>query len=158
MKNIVLKQVEECDATQLCALFYNTVHKINAKDYTPSQLDAWAPEDIDISTYIKKIMSKYAIVAKDAENILGYGNIDKNGFLDHLYVAENSQREGVGTLICDELENYAKKCGNETVTVEASITAKDFFGKRGYVVIKEQFVERKGVKLKNYVMTKNIML
>lgn len=36
----------------------------------------------------------------------------------------------------------------------SSITAKPFFEKRGYIVIKEQTVERFGVELRNYVMEK----
>ena len=36
----------------------------------------------------------------------------------------------------------------------ASITAKPFFESRGYAVVKEQEVERSGVKLKNYEMLK----
>ena len=50
-----------------------------------------------------------------------------------------------------ELEHAANKV---TITTYASITAKSFFEKRGYKVIKEQHVERKGVLLTNYLMEK----
>ena len=40
------------------------------------------------------------------------------------------------------------------ITTHASITAKSFFLKRGYQVIKEQQVIRNGVVLTNYVMEK----
>ncbi len=39
-----------------------------------------------------------------------------------------------------------------TIITHASVTAKPFFEKRGYRVVKEQFVERKSVFLKNYIM------
>ena len=35
------------DASSLTALFYDTVHRINAKDYTREQIMAWAPDDLD---------------------------------------------------------------------------------------------------------------
>lgn len=54
------------------------------------------------------------------------------------------------TAICEQLENQVQ--GN--IIIHASITAKPFFEKRGYVVVKEQKVERQGIFLKNYVMEK----
>ncbi len=30
------------DIREMAALFYDTVHTVNARDYTPAQLDAWA--------------------------------------------------------------------------------------------------------------------
>jgi putative acetyltransferase len=41
-----------------------------------------------------------------------------------------------------------------TMVVHASITAKPFFQKRGYVVVKGQQVERQGILLTNFVMKK----
>ena len=55
----------------------------------------------------------------------------------------------------------ARGAGAEKVTTHASITAKPFFRKRGYRVVKEQQVERpagvppRRVKLTNYVMEKD---
>ena len=42
----------------------------------------------------------------------------------------------------------------EKITTYASITAKPFFEKRGYKVVKERQVERQGIFLTNYVMIK----
>ncbi|MEE1466132.1 MAG: GNAT family N-acetyltransferase, partial [Clostridium sp.] len=50
----------------------------------------------------------------------------------------------------DRLERFVE--GN--ITTHASITARPFFEKRGYRVVKEQEVERSGVVLTNYVMIK----
>lgn len=58
---------------------------------------------------------------------------------------------GIATMICDELENKVK---GKTIYTHASITAKPFFIKRGYKVIKQQLVEREGILLENYVMEK----
>ncbi|GEA31614.1 hypothetical protein CDIOL_25370 [Clostridium diolis] len=42
----------------------------------------------------------------------------------------------------------------KVITVEASITAKPFFEKRGYHIVRQQEVERKGQLLTNFVMKK----
>ena len=51
------------------------------------------------------------------------------------------------------LENFRKE-KEEYITVYASITAKPFFQNRGYMVQRQQQVERNGVWLTNYVMRK----
>ena len=40
---IGLIAITRWDLEQLVALFKATVHTVNAKDYTPEQLEAWAP-------------------------------------------------------------------------------------------------------------------
>ena len=73
----------------------------------------------------------------------------KSGCLDFLYVHKNFQRQKIATALCNELEK-----GFPVIKTYASVTAKPFFEKRGYKVIKEQKVERLNVKLKNYEMIK----
>ena len=53
----------------------------------------------------------------------------------------------------DRLE-YLRGLDKRKEEVAASITARPFFEKRGYRVIREQQVERKGILLTNYVMEK----
>lgn len=62
------------------------------------------------------------------------------------------QGQGIATAICNILE--ASVTGN--IVTHSSITAKSFFEKRGYRVVKEQQVERNGVLLANFVMIKKI--
>lgn len=80
--------------------------------------------------------------------------MDQTGYLDRLYVHKDFQRRGIATAICDALE---QKVTGKTVRMHASVTAKPFFEKRGYAVIKEQQVERQGVWLTNYLMEKAVM-
>lgn len=61
------------------------------------------------------------------------------------------QNQGIASAICDELE---QAFDGDKITAHASITAKPFFEKRGYKVIKKQEVERNGIVLTNYVMEK----
>ena len=77
--------------------------------------------------------------------------MDESGYLDRLYVHKDQQRQGIATAICDALESVSVV---NIFTTHASITARPFFEKRGYAVIKEQQVERRGVKLTNYIMKK----
>ena len=139
------------DCVELIDLFYNTVHTVNAKDYTKEQLDVWAEDKIDLEKWKQSLQNHYTLVAIENDIIVGFGDIDKTGYLDRLYVHKDYQGKGIATAICDKLEQV----GNAMkITTHASITAKGFFYKRGYNIIKEQQVKRQGIALTNYVMEK----
>lgn len=135
---------------KITMIFQNTVHKVNIKDYTQEQVDAWAPDFIDKEKWNKTLSEHYTFVAVKDNVIIGFGDIDDSGYLDRLYVHHDYLRQGVATLICSKLESMIDS--DLTIITHASITAKPFFEKRGYKVVKEQLVKRKGVFLKNYIM------
>lgn len=147
-----LRKYVSSDCVELTELFYNTVHQVNADDYTQAQLDVWAPGKADLVKWDMSLQEHYSIVAVENGVITGFGDIDKTGYLDRLYVHKDHQRKGIASCICDELEKTAY--GN--ITVHASITAKPFFEKRGYKVLRKQQVERLGIFLTNYVMEKTV--
>ena len=147
-----LRAYQKKDLPQMAALFYETVHTVSARDYTPEQLNAWATGKIDEDNWHHRYSSSYTLLAVMGEKVLGFGNIDDSGYLDMLYVHKDHQRCGIATLLCDALEKHCEGC---VFTVHASITARPFFLKRGYRQIKEQTVERGGVCLTNYIMEKS---
>ena len=143
-----IREYQSSDCEEIIKLFHNTVHTVNAKDYTEEQLDAWATGQVDLNKWDQSLREHYSLVAVENEMIVGFGDIDKSGYLDRLFVHEDYQGKGIGTMICNRLEQAVS--GN--VITHASITAKTFFEKRGYRVVKEQQVERKGVFLTNFEM------
>ena len=147
---MVIRKYESSDCKEMAELFFNTVHSVNVKDYTKEQLDAWAPGQVDLEKWDQSFQEHFSIVAVENDIIVGFGDIDKTGYLDRLYVHKNYQGKGIATVICDQLESKVK----ENIITHASITAKPFFEKRGYKVVKEQQVERNGFFLKNYIMEK----
>ena len=146
-----LREYITSDCEQLSKLFFQTVHSVNAKDYTKEQLDVWATGTVDLKEWDKSFTEHYTIVAIDNNIIVGFGDIDKTGYLDRLYVHADYQGKGVATAICNRLEQAVQG----KITTHASITATPFFEKRGYKVVKEQQVERQGIYLINFCMEKN---
>lgn len=145
-----IREYRESDCRELAELFYNTVHIVNAKDYTEEQLNVWASGHMDLEKWNQSLKEHYSIVAVDNEIIVGFGDIDEAGYLDRLYVHADYQGKGIATAICSQLEQAIQG----KITTYASITAKPFFAKRGYKVIKKQEVERQGIFLTNFVMEK----
>lgn len=150
---MIIRKYQPSDCLAISQLFYETVHTINAFDYTKEQLDVWATGNVDLEQWNQSFLDHYSIVAVEDEQIIGFGDIDASGYLDRCYVHKDYQRQKVASTICQCLETaYPVK----KIVTHSSITARPFFEKRGYKVIKEQQVERQGILLTNYVMEKTI--
>ncbi len=147
---MVIRAYQTSDCGNLAELFYHTVHTVNAKDYTKEQLDVWATGTVDLEKWNQSFEEHYSLVAVDDDMIIGFGDIDKTGYLDRLFVHSDYQGKGIAAAICDQLEQAVQG----RVVTHASITARPFFEKRGYKVVKEQQVERQGIFLTNFVMEK----
>lgn len=146
-----LRAYEPADCEQLAELFYQTVHCVNAKDYTEEQLNAWATGKVNLQEWNHSFLKHKTIVAMENDTIIGFGDIDEAGYLDRLFVHKDYQGKRTASAICDVLERFVSgKC----ITTHASITAKLFFENRGYRVVKKQTVIRHGMKLINYLMEK----
>jgi putative acetyltransferase len=151
MDLVKIREYKSSDCKILGNLFYDTVHSVNTKDYSEEEVDAWASKNKDFSKWDSVFNLNYTLIAYIDNKIIGFGDIDKSGYLNMLYIHKDYQGKGIATLICNKLEK-----GHNEITTDASITAKRFFEKRGYKVIKEQYVKRNSVLLKNYIMKKQI--
>ena len=143
------------EAAALAELFYQTVHAVCTGDYTPAQLDAWADGKVDIAAWEQSFLRHDTLVARIDGKIVGFADLD-GGYLDRLYVHKEHQRQGVAAALVQALEKLAMARGERCMTTHASITARPFFEKQGYRVIREQQVERKGLRLTNFVMEKTL--
>ena len=150
---MIVRQYKPKDCEDLVNLFYHTVHTVNAKDYSEEQLSVWATGNIDLAEWNNSLSEHYTVVAVENTVIVGFGDIDKAGYLDRLYVHKDYQRQGIATAICDELE---KTVTTNRIVTHSSIIAKLFFIQRDYKVVKEQKVVRNGISLTNYIMEKQV--
>ena len=137
-KRMLIKSYEKEFFIDICTLFYETVHSVNAGDYSESQLEAWAPKDNDYSHLKTALEKNWTLVAIEDGVIIGFADIEDTGYLDHLFVHRDYQGKGVATALCNEIE---EKGNFNEIETHASITAFPFFEKRGYKVVREQIVE-----------------
>ena len=72
-----IRRYEPDDLSQITALFYDTVHAVNAADYSPEQLDAWADGAPDRDRWNRSLLAHHSLVAVEGEGlIVGFGDID----------------------------------------------------------------------------------
>lgn len=144
---------------ELIDLFYETIHTVNAADYSAVQLEAWAPEGLRLEKakqWRTSLVQNATFIANDGEKIVGFCDLAAGGYLNRLYVHKDYQRQGIASKLLDHAEREAEKQGHSEIRTEASITAMPLFLRRGYGVIQEQAVERQGVRLGNFLMAKRL--
>lgn len=142
------------DIEDVMEVFYETVHATCATDYTRAQLEAWAPCIPDRGGWERRLESTLVLVAErtDEAALVGFASMDRPGHLDHLFVRPAHQGCGVASALLDALERKARDSGAIAMRTEASITSRPFFERRGYGVLSQQAVERRGVELVNFRM------
>jgi len=156
---IEIRTYEDSDLEAIAKLFYDTVHTVNARDYSAEQLDAWAsPDDNEtrMAAWGHSLRRHITYVAVTRGCIVGFADLTQEGHLDRLYVHKDAQGQGIATALVHELEAEAIRMKLTEIDTDASITAKPFFEKMGYTVVEPQIVERKGVQLVNYKMRKTL--
>jgi len=146
------------DTQQIMDLFYDTVHAINSQDYTKEQVDAWAPRKMDYEKWKKRLISRVTNVAEEDGVIAGFAELQSNGHLDCFYCRKEFIGRGVGGLLLKSVEATARKLRAPALFAEVSITARPFFERRGFQLVKEQEVVVRGVSMKNYVMSKPMLM
>jgi len=144
-----IRPYRSADVETLARLFYDTVHSVNAADYSPEQLAVWAPGQVDLARWDASFLAHRTLVAQEDDTIVGFADMTAEGYLDRLYVHRDYLRRGVATALCDGLE---RGCAAAILTTHASITARPFFEKRGWQVLRRQQVLRRGIALTNFVM------
>lgn len=150
---MVLRSYQSEDLPAMAALFYETVHTVNAKDYSPEALDAWADGNVDLNAWDQSFQVHISLVAVEGKTLLGFADMAPDGYLDRLYVSRSFQRQGVATALVQALEKRVRVARYVT---HASITAVPFFEAMGYRVVLAQTVKRNGVNLSNFVMEKQV--
>jgi len=151
---IDIRRYRPGDLAGLIALFRDTVRRINGRDYSPQQVMAWAPDQIDARQWRHRFDSKVVWVADLDGAPVGFVDVARDGLIDMLYVHADHQGKGIASLLLRSVEASARTHGLMRLFTEASITARPFFEHRGFRVIAPQRVMRWAQEFLNYRMDK----
>jgi len=140
------------DAPATLAVFRRAITGTAARDYTPEQVAAWAPDEIDPDAWAARRAAARTRVAVRDGAVVGFTDVDAAGYVDMLFVDPGAARQGVARALLDWAVRTAAADGATELTTHASITARPFFAAHGFVVVAEQHPVRRGVTLTNYRM------
>lgn len=138
LTDIIIRTFQKEDLETVLQLFYETVHTVNARDYNELQLQAWAPKRLDRERWLQSLEKNICYVAEYRGVIVGFGDYNDEHYIDRLFTHKDYQGKGVASYILQKLEKEAVNLGHGDIYTEASITAKSFFERKGFICIKEQ--------------------
>lgn len=81
-----IRPYRSSDCPALAELFYQTVHTVCARDYSPEQLDAWADGRVELAAWDASFRAHDTRVAEEGDAIVGFADLGPDGYLDRLYV------------------------------------------------------------------------
>ncbi len=153
---ITIRNYQTSDAKALHALFYHTVRHISIRDYSKAQVRAWAPDNHDEAAWEARMAAINPFVAETDGKVVGYADVQENGYIDHFFCHWQHQGKGIGKTLMQTLFDTAKSKGLERLYAHVSITAKPFFAHFGFIPVKQQEVAIRGETLTNFVMEKSL--
>lgn len=157
-KKVRIRKYNIKDVYDIGHIYFDTIHIINARDYTAEQINAWAPYRNNYEKWREKLERTRPLVAVIGSKIVGFAEFETNGHIDCFFVHHEFQRYGIGSALIREIENTAIKSNISRIYCEISITAKSFFTKMGFEIISQQSVTIRNIEMTNFMMEKKFSI
>jgi putative acetyltransferase len=151
-----IRRYEPGEETSLFDVYFTAIRLVARHDYTAEQVEAWAPADLDMSLWRDKIRKINPFVAQLNGELVGYADVQSDGYIDHFFVSGKHPRRGIGSLLMTRILAEAKSLAASTLTSHVSRTAQPFFEKFGFVVTERLYPEVRGIVIPNALMCRNI--
>lgn len=151
-ESLIIRQFQRSDADKLWLLKTNTIRSYCIKDYTANQVSVWAPEIVDKHAWDEHVLRINPYIAESKGTIIGFADLQSDGYIDHFYCKYDCIGKGVGGLLMRHILSIADDANIERVYSHVSITARPFFEHFGFRVLNSQQVNIKNVQLTNFVM------
>ncbi len=151
-----IRRLAPGDEPALLAVFYSAVQQSAARDYSPEQLAAWAPADIDGARWAEHMRALRPFVVERGGHIVGYADLQPNGYIDHFFVSGQHPRQGIGALLMQRILAQAQALGLAELSADVSLTAQPFFAHYGFELVERREVVRGGVTIPNALMRKRL--
>lgn len=157
MNELRLRAYTEADSAPTLTVFRGAVTVTGAQRYTAAEVVAWAgPREDNLPAWHAARSAPVTIVAVLGDEVVGFTDLDANGYIDMLFVSPACGRRGVASRLLDEVESRAQASGLEALTVSASLLLRPLLERRGFVVEKQLAPEVNGVRLVSFAMRKSL--
>lgn len=137
-------------------IYYSAIHLVASRDYSPEQVNAWAPSDLDANLWAAKMQAINPFVAEFNGNLVGYADIQPSGYIDHFFVSGHYPRQGIGAQLMATISKEAANLGLSQLTSDVSRTAQPFFAKFGFRIVEQREPELRGIVIPNARMCKQL--
>lgn len=155
INHMKIRSAKDGDYAAIARLHRQTIRNVNSKDYTEDQIRAWSA--LTNANRFRNSASKCKRwVAVVNDKVVGFCDHALDGEFWGLYVHKDHIGKGIGSRLIRTAESSLRKMGFKKVTLKATVTAKEFYKKQGYKVIKKDLHTINGKELEIFVMTKKL--
>ena len=152
---MIIRLARDKDYAAIARLHKATIRQVNSGDYPEDVIEVWSGRT-NANRFRNSAAEVKRWVAVWGEKVIGFCDHDFKCELQGLYVHKDFQGKGVGGKLYRKAEASMKKLGCKNMKLMSTITAKPFYQKMGYRVIKKSFVPIKDKKVEVVVMSKKI--
>ncbi|ECL1829461.1 TPA: GNAT family N-acetyltransferase [Campylobacter jejuni] len=146
----MIRRAKFQDLNPCVKLFKESVSKLCVKEYTKDQIKAWIK--IDKKKWEEKFIKDFIYIYEKQGEIASFISLKEDEkMLDLLFTYPKFTRLGLAKELLDFV---LKKYSYKELYVFTSLSAKPFFLKNGFEVIRENEVSKEGQILKNFLMRK----
>ena len=92
-----LREYTDSDAEATLTVFLRAIRETAAGDYSPDQVAAWAAEHGDLAAWAASRAAAHTQVAIIDGRVVGFTDLDDDGYVDMLFVDPDFGRQGVAT-------------------------------------------------------------
>ncbi|MBI2102827.1 GNAT family N-acetyltransferase [Candidatus Woesearchaeota archaeon] len=150
-----IRKFRSDDAVSLARLHRGTIRSINKKDYTPREITVWSGRSsAKRFRNLGEINQRY--VALESRKIVGFADY-KDHELMGLYIHKNFLGKGIGKKLLMKIEREVYANGGRTLKCISTITARPFYEKNGFKVVKKAIHQIKDQKLPVFEMRKKLI-
>lgn len=69
------------EESTLFNVYYTAIHLVASREYSPEQIQAWAPRDLDTTLWEEKIRGINPFVAELNGELVGYADLQASGYI-----------------------------------------------------------------------------
>ena len=153
---VEIKKANLQDAKAISQMMINNINLLSSKSYSEEQISAMKKYVSEEN--IKKCIKDFEVfIALDNNEVVGTISFQKD-LIFSVYVkgSTNFIKEEIGDKMLKFVEAYAKKLGENKISLISMPTTKTFFEERGYKVVEDLLLDFDGVDFPEYKLEKNL--
>lgn len=149
---VIVRPMVSTDAVAIHAIHTACLRKTLSSHYTSEQVEAWLAGRTPAGYLRGAENGEIYLVAERGQAIVGYANWQDQELLS-LFVLPEFQNQGVGTLLLKACDANA-----DIRWVKATLGAVEFYSRFGFLRVRRDEMEKRGVQIPHILMARDEML
>lgn len=139
---ITIRNYQESDAPALWPVFYSAIREVCIANYPPELIQAWAPDNISPARWAARMTGIQPFIAQHdgAGEILGYADLQDDGYIDHFFVSARAQRIGVASSLMRHILASARERNIPLLYSRVSLNAQGLYMRFGFQIVQQELV------------------